>query len=127
MNPLTGEKQVLINGQRFLLRFTWRALAEVEARYGDNPNLFNAEVVAHVAAAGFKDKHPDLTAERIMELSPPLIPFAKDVQEAIRWAYFGPEEPPKGDSVKKNRLAGGLWPRILRLCRSAFPRWTSGT
>lgn len=126
MNPVTGEKQIAIDGKLVLLRFTWRALAEIEARYGDNPNLFNAETVAHVAAAGFRDRHPELTAERIMELSPPLVPFVRDVQEAIQWAYFGPEKPPTGDSVKKNRPAGGLWPLILRLFRLGFPRWTSG-
>ena len=117
MNPVTGEKAVVIGGQPCAMRFTWRALAEIESRFGDNPNLFNAEVVAAVAAAGLRDRHPDLTAERIMDLSPPLIPFARDVQQALRWAYFGPEDVPEGSTgVKKNSRAGGLWRRFTRLC-----------
>jgi hypothetical protein len=120
MNRITGEKKVIINGQGHVMRFTWRALAAIEAEFGDNPNLFNAEVLAKVASAGLAEKHPDMTPERIMDLSPPLMPFCADVKEAIQWAYFGTEAIPKADApaeVKKNRLAGMLWRVINRLLR----------
>lgn len=119
MNPITGEKIITINGQAYTLRFTWRALSEIEAKYGDSPNLFNTEVLAVVAASGFRDKHPDLTAERIMELSPPVMPFCVAVKEAIQWAYFGTEPIPQTSAgeVKKNRLAGMLSRLIKRLSR----------
>lgn len=118
MNRITGEKKVIINGQGHVMRFTWRALAAIEAEFGDNPNLFNAEVLAKVASAGLAEKHPDMTPERIMELSPPLMPFAHDVQTAIQWAYFGNEAiPGVTDGVKKNRLAAMLWRVINRLLR----------
>ena len=127
MNPVTGEKAVIIGGQSCTMRFTWRALAEIESRFGDNPNLFNAEVVAAVAAAGLRDRHPDMTADRIMDLSPPLIPFARDVQQALRWAYFGPEDVPEGSTgVKKNRRADGPWRRFTRLCGRVFLLSNSG-
>lgn len=118
MNPLTGDKLTHINGVPFTIRFTWKALAEVEHKYGDNPNLFDAETVAFVASAGMREKHPDMTAEKIMTLSPPLIPFARDVQEALQWAYFGAESLPAfpDDDVKKNdHLKGGLWKRFVHL------------
>jgi len=120
MNPVTGEKIITINGQAYTLRFTWRALSEIEAKYGDSPNLFNTEVLAAVAASGFRDKHPDMTAERIMELSPPVMPFCVAVREAIQWAYFGAEAIPNAEAekeVKKNRLAA-MWSRLTgRLSR----------
>jgi hypothetical protein len=128
MNPVAGEKMIMINGSGCVMRFTWRALAEIEAMYGDNPNLFNAEILANVASAGLRDKHPDMTPERIMDLSPPLIPFAREVQEVMRWAYFGAESPPPGDEgVKKNHRQDGLWPFLKRLYGRAFRRKTSGT
>lgn len=120
MNRITGEKKVIINGQGYTLRFSWRALSEIETKYGDNPNLFNTDVLAHVAAAGFRDKHPDLTAERIMDLSPPVMPFCAAVKEAIQWAYFGAEQMPKTGTVgevKKNRLADTLSRLLNRLLR----------
>jgi hypothetical protein len=119
MNRITGEKKVIINGQGYVMRFTWRALAEIEAEYGDNPNLFSPDVLSRVAAAGLRDQHPDMTPEKIMDLSPPLMPFCAAVKEAIQWAYFGAEQIPQtgtGD-VKKNRLADMLSRLIKRLSR----------
>ena len=116
MNPITGERLVEINGGKYTLRFTWKALAEIEAKYGDNPNLFNAEVIANIASYGLSEKHPEMTAEKIMELSPPLMPFVNAVQEALQWAYFGKEPVPKSD-VKKKKT--GLLRRILSLFSAA--------
>ena len=118
MNRITGEKKVMIGGRGYVMRFTWRALAEIEAEYGDNPNLLKPEIVAAVASAGLRERHPEMTPDKIMELSPPLMPFARDVQTAIQWAYFGNEAIPgvTGD-VKKNRLADMLSRLIKRLSR----------
>jgi len=112
---ITGEKIVEINGERYTLRFTWRALSEIEEKFGQNPNMFDPEVVAAMAEAGFKEKHPDLTAEKILELSPPLIPFAKAVQDAFKYAYFGNE--PMPDEVKKKTKTGLLAKHIKWLFR----------
>lgn len=113
MNPITGEQEIDIAGKKYILRFDWQALSELQAKHGDAPNLFNAEVVASVASIGLR-KYPEMTAERIKELSPPLIPFANSVQRAIQYAYFGGEALPKDDDVKKNRPKAGLLQRLLR-------------
>lgn len=117
MNKITGEKAVIIQGRTYVLRFTWRAVAEVSHKFGDNPNLFDPETIAAVAAIGFKEKHPELTAEAIMDMSPPLVPFAKEVQTALQWAYFGPENP-EATAEKKSHPITGFWKRI----RSLFKR-----
>jgi len=119
MNQITGEKIITINGDKYYLRFTWKALSEIETKFGDSPNLFNAEVVSNIAAIGMREKHPDITAEKIMELSPPLMPFARDIQQALQWAYFGPEAIPKDDekTKKKDRKQAGFFRRIVQLFR----------
>lgn len=117
MNPITGEYDITIVGKKYTLRYDWQALAEVEATHGQEPNLFSAEVVASVASSGLKRRHPEMTPEKIMELSPPLVPFATSVQTALQWAYFGDELLPEGDS-KKKAAKGGSWKRI----RSLFSR-----
>jgi len=48
-----------------------------------------------------------------MELSPPLIPFANDVQQALQWAYFGDKSVPEDDGVKKKRTLIG-WLRHIK-------------
>ena len=109
MNVLTGEKMIHIGGHEHVLKFTWRALSEIEQKYGDRPNLFDPDVIAVIAAIGLRDRHPEMTAERIMDVSPPLVPFAKAVQTAIQWAYFGPEGIPNDEdrSVKKTKKRVG--------------------
>jgi hypothetical protein len=118
MNPITGEYEIEIAGQKYTLRFDWAALAEVEAEHGESPNLFSAEVVASVASAGLKRRHPEMTKERIMELSPPLVPFAHAVQTALQWAYFGSEGIPAGLADKKKETKAGL----SKLIKSLFSR-----
>jgi len=115
MNPITGEKIIKINGHDYVMRFNWRALAEIEAKYGDTPNFFNPEVLAFLAAAGLRERHPEMTAEKITELSPPLVLFSVAVQEALKWAYVGNETIPAKDKddVKKNSPKG----RLSRLMR----------
>lgn len=122
MNPTTGEKTIVIAGVRCTLRFTWRALSEIEAAFGDNPNLSDPKVLARIAEAGLRDHNPDMTAERIIDLSPPLMPFAQDVQQALHWAYFGPGAPSAGtDEVKKKARPGRLLRSIMRLFGRGSP------
>ena len=120
MNKITGEKIVVIGGQDYVLKYTWKALSEIEEKYGDKPNLFSPEVLSIVACAGLRDRHPEMTAGEIMRLSPPLMPFVRDVQMALQWAYFGAEAipPDDGEPVKKNLQAGGLWRRFITRCQS---------
>lgn len=111
MNPVTGEARIDICGTLYSIRFDWAALGEVATVHGESPNLFSPEVVASVAAIGLRRAHPDMTAARVMELSPPLVPFAEAVQEALKWAYFGPEKVP-APSEKKNQKGTGLLRRL---------------
>ena len=69
-------KFLTINGQRYQIRFSWDALQEINGKHGDGPNMFNPDVVASIAAIGMAKYHPEMTAQKIKELSPPLIPFA---------------------------------------------------
>lgn len=108
MDPITGKARVEIQGKKYTIRFDWEAIAEVNHVHGDNPNLFDPIVVASVAAIGMKKYHPDMTAERIRELSPPLVPFASAVQKALQWALLGPEEPTKAQKKRRSRIRDGL-------------------
>lgn len=119
MNALTGEVDIELSGKVYSLRFDWESLAAIEAAHGDNPNLFDCDTVASVAAIGFRRSYPELTAEKIKELSPPLIPFAQKIQQALRWSYFGEEIIPddRDEEVKKNLSWKNIlsWEHIKRL------------
>lgn len=118
MNLINGECEIDVAGRKYTLRYDWQALAAVEAAHGDSPNFFNAQVIASIAAVGMKRNHPEMTPEKIMELSPPLVPFINTVQAAMQYAYFGAGEVPKEkEEVKKNTspLTAGWLPRLKRL------------
>ena len=122
MNAVTGEKIIEIDGQKLVMRFDWRALSEVEQKFGDKPNLFDPDTVAGVAAIGLRAQHPEMTAERIVELSPPLVPFANAVQQAVQWAYFGPEavKAPEDSKKKSAPRPAGSWRRFVQRLKAVF-------
>jgi hypothetical protein len=126
MNPVTGEAQVDICGTAYTIRFDWAALGEISEAHGESPNLFSPEIVASVAASGMRRYHPEMTAARIMELSPPLVPFAESVQRALQWAYFGPEAVPESPQKKSPRVTG-WWRRFaLRAGTGSTPKPSGG-
>lgn len=91
MNQLTGECPVDLGGQTYTLRFVWAAVAEVQAAYGDDPQLDDLPTLAAVAAAGLRASHPEMTAERLAELSPPILPLQQAIRRAWEFAWCGPE------------------------------------
>ena len=119
---ITGEKRIKIDGKTYFLRYTWKALAEVAEKYGDSPNLFEPETVAFVGSVGMRENHPEMTPEKLMELSPPLIPFANDVQKTLQYSYFGDKGIPEDDGVKKKRTLIGWLRHIARRLSRVFLR-----
>lgn len=122
MNAITGTVEISLSGQSYTLRFDWDGLAAIEVTHGENPNLFDVDTVASIAAIGFRRQHPELTAAKIKELSPPLLPFALLVQQALQWAYFGPEgmpDEPEDAKKKTTPKKTGFWKRIV-------PPWPRG-
>jgi len=116
MSKIDGNFKIEIAGNPYTMRFDWQALSEVETAHGDTPNLFNSEVVASVASFGLIRNHPELTKGRIIELSPPLVPFIKSVQQALNWAYFGKDTIPEDVEKKKVLpIMSGLLKPIRRL------------
>lgn len=103
INKYTGEVTVQIGGKDYILKYDWSVLAEIQSEMGldtifqlySQPTKILAPLVAH----GLKARHPEMTAQVINELSPPILPMQKAVDLAIRYAYYGPQEI---EEVKKN-------------------------
>ncbi|SRR5581483_6793029 len=108
----TGEKKIEIGGKKVTLVYDWKAISRAQAAHGSE--VFNLllssgpEVVADVLAIGLEKSNPEMTAEAILELSPPLIPAINAIHAALSVAYWGPDGPPKDkkggkDNGKKTR------------------------
>jgi hypothetical protein len=115
MSKIDGKLKVNIGRVQGTLLFNWQALAEVESEFGETPNFFKSEVTAKIAEFGFKATNPELTQDRIMELSPPLVPFISAVQSALNSAYYGTDPEPKKSKKKILVWVVELLRRFLRL------------
>lgn len=121
-NKLLAVVRITIAGKEFCLKFTWAELAEIESRWGQNIEGYigKLDVLSEVAAIGMRAYHPGITAEQITLMSPPVFPLHAAVLKALRYSYFGGQDPDetaaeiKGAKKKRNLL-------------KVFLRWLTGT
>lgn len=98
-NAYTAETPVEIGGKTLTLQFDWRAMAAVKTQFGgaslgelirgDDP-----DALAKMLAIGLAKHHPDWTAERILDVSPPIVPVVEAVTIALNATHYGPSGPP---------------------------------
>jgi hypothetical protein len=98
-NRYTGETEVRIAGQTYTLLYDWKGLAELRTINKEH-NLFSAsgefdpERVAKVLEIGFRRYHSDMTAEKIMDISPPFMEVMEMIDRAMNRAAYGQDTPP---------------------------------
>jgi len=93
-NKYTGDVELEIAGQIKTMRFDWRAISDARSVLDTDITktdfrLLELPVLSHVAAAGLKRHHPELTADVIMELSPPVYLLCYAIDVALAFAYMG--------------------------------------
>jgi len=131
-NRVKGSTTVEIGGREYTLYFSWDAIAKVEAQIGKEAyDLSDPNTLAIFAAAGFEAYHPDMTADQIKSLSPPLIPLLKAVNRAYNYSYYGNEIIPEEEKAPANpllpaRIVTGLKRFFNRLFVRASDPQTSG-
>jgi hypothetical protein len=92
--PHAGEARVTFGGQQFTLVYDWRAfsmLGKAGFTGMDNLTPYEPERLAEVLAIGLARHHPEMTVERILDMSPPFIPVINAITRAIAYALTGPE------------------------------------
>lgn len=95
-NKYTGEVPFKVGEIDGVLVYDYNALAIVKSQISqeelDNLAQLAPDKLAIMAAAGFLKKTPAITADIIMEASPPLMALATAVDRALLFAYHGPEQ-----------------------------------
>ena len=106
-NKYTGVVKIQIGKQTYNLVFNWNAIAEVKSFYkaDDLVTKLNSGaepmLLANVLAAGLKENHPEITAKQIIQQSPPIYNMVKAIDQAMAYAYFGPEGFEEVKDIKK--------------------------
>lgn len=97
MSAYDGTVALKMGGTEYTLVMDWAALADVQTKHGENcfEGLYaqrDLKKIADMVAAAAKRHHPELTAKKVLELSPPLIGTLKVLDEVLAIAYFGAEQ-----------------------------------
>ena len=98
----TGETTVSLDGRDLTLVYDWRAISALklalqgadvfEALAGNEP-----EALASIVAIGLARHHPEYTAARVLDASPPLVRTTHAAVRALNRAFWGAEAPPPAD------------------------------
>lgn len=95
-NKYSARVPLVIGAITGILVFDWTAIATLKsAGYTDEqlqnlPSLPPGDLAA-ILAAGFQKENPELTADKILSASPPLMVALKALDTALLFAYHGPE------------------------------------
>lgn len=102
-SPITGETPIDLGSLgRCTLRYDWRAQAQLQPLV-DGCDLAavlagrDPDRLAAIVAAGLRRHHPGISAEQVLDASPPLMPVATAVVQALNRARFGRDTPPPSD------------------------------
>ena len=120
-SPVQGIATVEIEGKEYEIIFDWAAQAKINKLFPGDFDLMQPQILAQVAALGLEARHPEMTAERIFEASPPTIPTMHAVERAYKYALWGDVAPPdetesaEGDGKKKRFLSKSRLKALLRM------------
>lgn len=130
MNPYRGEVALEIGGASRTLRYTWASVQELRREFGpDFDNRISESIVAldldAIAKAlvpGLRENWPDVTAEAVTALSPPIALTVNALQRALNYAFNGPAEAasPK-EPANPPRAALSRLKEILSKARTWLP------
>jgi len=108
MNEYAGKYRIDINGNNYTLVYDWDALANIEGLCGLKAiqTLFtsiNTGLLAQMLEIGLRRHHPEMTVDKLKELSPPYMPCVQAVDKALALAYYGVDtvKPEKKTLLKK--------------------------
>lgn len=96
LNKYTGEVRLPINGKSYTLVYDWRAMSKLYSDYGrDAMSHFEQNpdpaILANILAIGMNKHHPEVTADFILDASPPMVAAADAVHMALLYCMHGPE------------------------------------
>jgi hypothetical protein len=93
-NKYTGEVSLDICGEKCVLVYDWSAVSRIHSEYAGGDVLKNLrtqppDVIANLLAIGLEKNNPAMTKDRLMSLSPPLVPMIAAIDKAVSVSYFG--------------------------------------
>jgi hypothetical protein len=101
-NKYSGEVPIEIGGRDYTLVFTNRAIGDLETELGqawtqEIRDGMAIETLVRVVTIGLRHRHPEMTADMVMDSLMPRVPATLALFQALRYAGWGPNGPPAED------------------------------
>ena len=120
-----GDVLLKMNNQSYFLKYDWRAINrlinEIGPKFDEDIAAASAgyetPTIATALSIGLDACHPgEFPVDRIMELSPPLIPAMAAVNDGLMIAFYGSTDPPE-NTEKKTPIRSWILNRIRKVMR----------
>lgn len=101
-NRYQGDVTLKMGGRKYLLRYDWEAIGKLKTELGSNFDEIIAAasmemdlpVIAKALAIGLERHHQgEVTAEKIISMSPPVVKVTDVLNGAITKAFYGDKLP----------------------------------
>ena len=124
VNPYRGEVAIRIGERDCVLRFGWTQLksikvelgADFDTQIGQALVTTDLDVIARVLVIGLEERWPEVSAEMIEELSPPIDDVSSAITLALKRSFRGleevpaqPETNPPGRLKRALKRIGSFW------------------
>lgn len=94
-NPTKGTVVITIDDRDYTMRLNWHGIAQIRRSYPEGYNLTDPEHLSVIMAVAMAEKHPEMTPDVIMDLSPPLEKAIDAVTDLINFSWWGAKTPPE--------------------------------
>lgn len=106
---MKAETSIKIGGKDCVLVYDWDAIRQLEVKFGhelmgDVIANSNIAQLADIIECGLSRYNPEIKAEDVFDVSPPIIECRKAVDKALALAYFGTTEPEIDETSPKKKV-----------------------
>lgn len=116
VNGYRGEVAIRIGGKDRVLRFGWSGIALLQQELGQDFDVkisqamtnLDLAALAKVLAIGLRDSWPDVTAEMIVQESPPIAMVNEKIMLGLKRAFHGEAPAEPDENPRKGRLQTAL-------------------
>ena len=104
-NPVRGTVRIDIDGETYTMRLNWHGIAQVRQSYPDGYNLADPRHLSVIMSIAMAERHPEMTPDRIMDLSPPLEHAISAVGDMINYSWWGQKDMPEEKDKEEDKSA----------------------
>jgi len=107
-NKYTAEVSITMGDKEHTIVFDWAALSTLKSAFTDKQldgviSGQDIEIMGEVMAIGLQRHHKGITAQEVVDLSPPLVIAVEALDKALTFAYYGKDGAPVENGARAQK------------------------